>query len=130
MFDASAKCNGVSLNDAIHQGPKLQRDLFDVSLRFRRFPVELICDIAEMYLRIGKAPSRRPLHRFLWRDLDQSRPPEEYQFNSLVFGVNSCPYQAQFVSQKHARENKEQCPKAAEAILESTYMDDSMDCTQ
>ena len=127
VFDASAKCNSVSLNDAIHQGPKLQRDLFDVLLRFRRFPVALICDIAEMYLRIGMAPSSRPLHRFLWRDLDQSRPPEEYQFNSLVFGVNSCPYQAQFVSQKHARENKEQYPKAAETILESTYMDDSMD---
>ena len=122
VFDASPKCNGVSLNDAIHQGPKLQRDLFDALLRFGRFPVALMCDIAEMYLRIGTAPSSRLLHRLLWRDLDQSRPPEEYQFNSLVFGVNSCPYQAQFVPQKHARENKEQ-----ETILESTYMDDSMD---
>ena len=127
VFDASAKCNGVSLNDAIYQGPKLERDLFDVLLRFRRFPVALICDIAQMYLRIGMAPSSRPLHRFLWRDLDQSRPPDEYQFNSLVFGVNSCPYQAQFVSQKHTTENKKQYPKAAETILESTYMGDSMD---
>ena len=127
VFDASAKFNGLSLNDIICQGPKLQRDIFDVLIRFRRFPVALVCDIAEMYLRIGISPSSRPFHRFLWRYVDQSRPPDVYQFNSLVFGVNSCPYQAQFVSQKHAKENKERYPRAAETILESTYMDDSMD---
>ena len=61
------------------------------------------------------------------KDIDQSRPPDVYQFNSLVFRVNSCPYQAQFVSQKLARENQEHYPRAAETILESTYMDESMD---
>ena len=127
VFDASAKFNGLSLNDVICQGPKLQRDIFDVLIRFRRFPVALVCYIAEMYLRIGISPSSRPFNRFLWRDIDQSRPPDVYQFNSLVFGVNSSPYQAQFVSQKYARENQEHYPRAAETILESTYMDDSMD---
>ena len=34
VFDASAKFEGVSLNDAIYQGPKLQRELTDVLLRF------------------------------------------------------------------------------------------------
>ncbi len=47
---------GVSLNDTIHQGPKLQRELFDVLLRFRRYPVAIVCEIAEMYLRIGISP--------------------------------------------------------------------------
>ena len=32
VFDASAKCEGLSLNDTIHQGPKLQKDLCDVLL--------------------------------------------------------------------------------------------------
>ena len=126
VFDASAKCNGISLNDAICQGPKLQRDLVYVLLRFR-FPVVLVCDIAEMYLRIGISPADRQFHKFLWRDLDQSKKPEVYQFNSLVFGVNSCPFQAQFVAQEHARKRKSDFPKAAETVLESTYMDDSMD---
>ena len=52
VFDASAKCQGISLNDAIYQGPKLQQDLFEVLTRFRCFPVPVVCHIAGMYLRI------------------------------------------------------------------------------
>ena len=44
-----------------------------------------------------------------------------------MFGVNSCPFQAQFVAQEHARKRESDFPKAAETVLESTYMDDSMD---
>ena len=50
VFDASAQYQGVSLNHAICPGPKLQRDLFHVLLRFRKNPVDLVCDIAKMYL--------------------------------------------------------------------------------
>ena len=56
VFDASAKFKGVSLNDAIYQGPKLQRESTDVLLRFRKNPVALTCDISEMYLRIEVTP--------------------------------------------------------------------------
>jgi len=70
VFDASAKFDGLLLNDVICQRPKLQRDTFHVLLRFRRFPVALVCDIAEMYLRIGISCSGRPFHRFLWRHVD------------------------------------------------------------
>ena len=60
VFDASAKSTGISLNDVIHQGPKLQRDLFDVLLRFRTSAVAIVCDIAEIYLRIGIAAGDKP----------------------------------------------------------------------
>ena len=127
MFDASAKYEGISLNDTIHQGPKLQRDLFNVLLRFRRYPVALVCDIAEMYLQIEIAPEDRSYNRFLWKNLDQKLAPDEYEFNRIVFGVNSSPFQAQLVSQEHAAKHNEEFPMAAETVLESTYMDDSMD---
>ena len=129
VFDASAKFEGVSLNDAIYQGPKLQRELTDVLLRFRRNPVALMCDIAEMYLRIEVAPKDRPYQRFLWRTLNQERASDEYEyeFNRVVFGVNSSPFQAQFVAQKHAEKHKDEFPMGAETVLKSTYMDDSMD---
>ena len=114
----------------IYRDPKLQTDLFDVLLRFRRYPVALVCDIAEMYLRIWLSPEDRPYHRFLWRNLDSGKPPCEYEFNSLVFGINAAPFLAQFVSQYHDRQWKESYPRAAEAILQSTYMDDTMDSVE
>ena len=52
VFNCSARCNGVSLNDVIHARPKLQRELFDILIRFRRNPVALVCDIQEMCLQI------------------------------------------------------------------------------
>ena len=88
VFDASAQYQGVSLNDTICPGPKLQRDLLHVLLRFRKNPVALVCDIAEIYLRIEVAPEDRPFHRFLRRDLDVQKSPEEYEFSRVVFGVN------------------------------------------
>ena len=64
VFDASAKYDGQSLNDVIYQRPKLQQDLFDVLLRFRCLPVAVVCDIAEMYLRIGIAPDDKTFSSF------------------------------------------------------------------
>lgn len=127
VFDASAKLKGVSLNDKIKQGPKLQRELFDVILRFRKGLVAIVCDITEMYLQIRLQPSDRSYHRFLWRDLEQTRPPEEYEFERVVFGVNASPFMAQFVVQEHAKSHQAELPMAAETVLKSTYMDDSMD---
>ena len=38
VFDCTAKCNGIYLNDMIYAGPTLQQDLFNVLVRFRRNP--------------------------------------------------------------------------------------------
>jgi len=118
VFDTSAKYNGIALNDVIYQGPKLQNNLFDVLLRFRRYPVSLACDIAEIYLRVELDPKDRTCHRFLWRDIymNMKQKPERYEFNRLVFGINSSPFLVQFVSQFHAECYKEQYPRAAEVI--------------
>ena len=68
VFNCLAKCDGVSLNDEIHAGPKLQQDLFDVLLRFRCDPVAVACDIKEMYMQIGIEEQDRPYFRMLWRE--------------------------------------------------------------
>nr|XP_047144781.1 uncharacterized protein LOC124818257 [Hydra vulgaris] len=96
VFDAAAKCQGVTLNDIIYQGPKLQLDLCAVLLRFQRNAVALLGDITEI----------------------------------VVFGVNSSPFQAQFVIQKHAEKYKKKFPLAAETVDKFTYMDDSMDSVE
>ena len=126
VFDASAAVDGVSLNSRLHAGPKLQRDLVEVLTRFRKKPVAAVCDISEMYLQISLEPDQRRYHRFLWRDLDNDRPPDVYEFQRVVFGVNASPFLAQYVTQQHARTNADTLPLAADAVLLSTYMDDTM----
>ena len=128
VFDCSAKTDGVSLNDIICAGPKLQRDLFDVLVRFRRNPVALVCDIQEMYLQIEIEEADRPYFRFLWRDREVSREPDVYEFSRVVFGKNSAPIESQFVARENARRHQKEFPQAAETIMNSTYMDDFRQC--
>ncbi|XP_048247011.1 uncharacterized protein LOC124151440 [Haliotis rufescens] len=130
VFDALAKYGNASLNDAIDPGPKLQTELFDVLLRFRKSPVAIICDIAEMFLQVEMDPRDRPFHRFLWRSMSPDVPPDVYEFNRLVFGNTASPFLAQFVSQENAKKHEAELPKAAETVMKSTYMDDSMDSVE
>lgn len=127
VFDCSAKCDGISLNDTIHAGPKLQTELFDVLVRFRKNPVGIACDIKEMFLQIEIEEKDRPYFRILWRDYESEREPDEYEFTRVVFGKNSAPMESQLVAQENARRHQDRYPLAAETVLKSTYMDDSID---
>ena len=80
VFDALAKHKGVSLNDVLHQGPKLQNDLVNVLVRFRRSPIALVCDITEMYVQVHLQPADTSVHRFLWRDMNKNDPPKVCEF--------------------------------------------------
>lgn len=117
----------MSLNDIVLQGPKLQIALFAVLLGLRREPVAVMCDIKEMYLQIKLQPEDQPYHRFLWRNLEMDKEPDTFESDRVIFGVNSSPFQAQFVAREHAKKYESEFPLAAETILKSTYMDDSMD---
>jgi len=129
VFDASANHRGVSRSDQILPGPKLQKDLVDVLLRFRRNPVALVSDISQMYLRIRISPPDRRYFRLLWRNLETKSNPEVYEFEQIFYGKKSAPFEAHYTIQEHARRNQDLLPAAAETVLESTYMDDSMDST-
>ena len=65
MFDVSAAVDGTSLKDIIYQGPKLQRDLVNVLLRFQRYSVVIVGDISENYLQIKIKEEDRSRFRFL-----------------------------------------------------------------
>ena len=99
MFDCAAKCNGISLNDMIYAGPKLLQGLFNVLVRFRRNPVDIACDIKEMYLQIEVKEQDRSHFQLLWRDLDPNREPDVFEFNQVVYGKNSAPMEAKHPAQ-------------------------------
>ena len=114
VFDASASCQSVSLNQIIQQDPTLQRELTDVLLRFRRNPVAVLCDIAEMYLHVEIAPKDRSYFRFLWRDMQTNRVPDIYECSRVTFGVNCSPFLTQLVTQEHAKKFADEFPAAAD----------------
>jgi hypothetical protein len=64
MFDGLASSTtGVSLNDTLHTGPKLQEDLFDILLRFRSHQYVLTGDIEKMYRQFVVRPKDRKYQR-------------------------------------------------------------------
>ena len=62
VFDALTATWGVSLNDNLLVGPKLQNHLDAVLMRFHRFDVAICCDICEMYLQVMLAEEDRAAH--------------------------------------------------------------------
>ena len=95
-------------------------------IRFRKAPIALACDISEMYLQIKVDQDDHRFLRCLWRKLE-NRKPDVYGLNRVVFGLCSSPFLVQFVTQEHARQHADEFPRAAESVLESTFMDDTLD---
>ena len=127
VFDGAARHQGTSLNAVMYKGPKLQQDLIHVLLRFRRYRVAIVCDIREMYLQVQLHPDDRKYHRFVWQDPIAGSPLEYYEFQRVVFGSSCSPFLAQLVARRNAERHQARWPRAAEAALCSTYMDDTMD---
>ena len=118
------------MNDLIHGGPKLQNDLFDVLIRFRTNVVPVVCDISETYLQIKLKPDDCRYLQFLWRKMDQLKKPSCYEFQRLIFGLNSAPFEAQYIlrrMQKKKKKTQKEFRLALETVLDSTYMDEIMD---
>ena len=62
--------------------------------------------------------------------MDQLKEPSYYEFQRLVFGLDSVPFEVQYTSQKNVKKKKKKSktvPLAMETLLQSTYMDDRID---
>lgn len=69
VFDASAKTDsGITLNDTLAVGPKLQDDIVHLIIRFRMHPIGLTGDVAKMFRQILVHEDDRKFQHTLWRD--------------------------------------------------------------
>ena len=55
VYDASARSDGMSLNDCLHVGPKFNQRIFDILVRFRAHRVALTGDIEKAFLMVSVA---------------------------------------------------------------------------
>ncbi len=126
VMDAAAAPNGRdSLNSHIHKGPKLINELVEVLLRFRRDRIAVAADIEKMFHRITMPPKDRDYHRFLWRN-SPNEPITVYRWVSHVFGNAGSPCVAISTVKTHAGLTRDKYPLAAEALIHSTLVDDSL----
>ncbi|XP_026733916.1 uncharacterized protein LOC113498174 [Trichoplusia ni] len=125
VFDAAAKYEGRSLNDALLAGPDLLQSLFGVLLRFREGPVAVMADIQDMFLRVKVKEEDRDCLRFLWRGSRRTGKPEEYRMSSIIFGAASSSATAIYVMNRNETEDfKITHPEAVKAIRRNHNVDD------
>lgn len=120
VFDSAAKFHGLSLNDCLYTGPKLQGELLPLLVGFREYPVGVTADIEAMYSRIRMNEDDARYHRFLWED--DNGEIKLYQMTGVVFGDSPSPCQAIHTLSRTAEDFGS--PEILDLIEKRFYMDD------
>ncbi|XP_029170512.1 uncharacterized protein LOC114940156 [Nylanderia fulva] len=112
---------GVSLNDCLHAGPKLQQDLDAVILRWRMHAFAFAADIEKMYRQIVIHPEDRHHQQILWSTSDL---PCSYQLTTVTYGLTSAPYFTLRVLQQLTVDKEHAFPQTANIVCTAIYVDD------
>ncbi|XP_048000251.1 uncharacterized protein LOC125237304 [Leguminivora glycinivorella] len=124
VFDASCRdSNGISLNDTLLAGPKLQTNIFDVLTRFRWHKIVFTGDIKAMYRQILVPNEDAEYQRILWRPSTDG-PVKDYRLRTVTYGVKSAPYQALRTIAQIAEETADSYPEGSQVLGRDIYVDD------
>lgn len=94
VFDVSAKSSlGVSFNDILCVGPKLQTDTSDLLLTCRLYKYIFIADIVKMYHQIKVHNEDWVFQHILWRH-SPDQEIQEYELVTVAYGLSSAPFLA------------------------------------
>ena len=131
LFDASAKQNGVSLNDCLYTGPSLSPTPFVILLRFRSHNIAFTSDIEKAFLQIAIDPNDRDSLRFLWfsdtKNIDyknfENNALAEYRLCRVLFGATCSSFLLTGTLISHFNQYTEE-PAFVKKVLESLQVDD------
>lgn len=128
VFDSSAKCDGLSLNDVLLSGPDLMNNLYGVLLRFRRESIAIMADIEQMFYCFMVDADHRRYLRFIWhKDNDFEKPLVDYQMKVHVFGNSPSPAVATYGLRKTADIAEEKYGKDMKKFVHfNFYVDDAL----
>ena len=126
VYDASAKCDGPSLNECLYTGPKFDQSILNILLRFRTQQVALTADIEKAFLMVSMSQNDRDVLRFLWVDDIKKDPPElcTLRFARVVFGISSSPFLLNATIQHHLESHASSFPELVKRLSRSIYVDD------
>ncbi|XP_055622523.1 uncharacterized protein LOC129766091 [Toxorhynchites rutilus septentrionalis] len=124
VFDASSKTStGMSLNDALLNGPVIQDDLRSIIMRSRLYPIVLIADVEKMFRQVLIDPADLPLQRIIWR-FSTDEPIEEYELCTVTYGTKPAPFLATRTLKQLSLDEAENFPHASRKMARDVYMDD------
>ncbi|GFU13553.1 integrase catalytic domain-containing protein [Trichonephila clavipes] len=124
IFDASSKTSsGLSLNDLLMVGPRVQPELFPILIQFRIFSVAICADVEKMFRQIKVHEEDVDRQRILWRD-SPTEPIREYRLTTVTYGTSSAPFLSTRTLRQFAIDEQENYPAASRATLSHFYVDD------
>uniref|UniRef100_A0ABD2WDA3 Reverse transcriptase domain-containing protein n=1 Tax=Trichogramma kaykai TaxID=54128 RepID=A0ABD2WDA3_9HYME len=124
VFNASSKSNdGLSLNDQLLAGPKLQADITVVLSNWRFFEFAGTTDVEKMFRQIRVHKNDVDWQRVLWR-AGPDEPIRDYRCTTITYGTASAPFLALRVMKQLAEDGRVAYPEASEVLQHQLYVDD------
>ena len=122
VFNASAKVDGVSLNDLLHTGPKLIPDLANLILKWRRYEYVFVCDIEKMYRQFLLDLRDKKYQFILWRN--RQKEILIHIAATITYAFKPAPFMAIRTLLQLALDYGHLIPLALLIIKEESYLDD------
>lgn len=124
VFNASQKSkSGISLNEKLLIGPRIQDELYDILVRWRMHKIAFIADIEKMYRQIEIVENHRDYQRILWR-VSPDEPIREYRITRVIDGTAPAQFLSTRVLKQIGEDSKAKYPEAAKTIDKDFYVDD------
>ncbi|XP_062712488.1 uncharacterized protein LOC134289857 [Aedes albopictus] len=98
-------------------------ELLTLVLRFRKYPIALVADIAKMYRQVLLHPDDTPLQRILWR-FHPDDPVTTYELSTVTYGLAPSSFLATRTLQQLAADEGDAYPHGAPALKKGFYVDD------
>ena len=131
VYDASAKYDGVSLNDTLLSGPDCNNQLREVLLRFREERVGIVADIQHMFSNFKVPKGQKDFLRFYWfNNNDPQESIVQYRSTSHIFGSTSSPAVANFCLKYAASQASKSNELGKSFLNDSFYVDDGITSTE
>ncbi|XP_066583501.1 uncharacterized protein [Prorops nasuta] len=123
VFNASSKTStGLSLNDTLFIGPKLQQDITRILMNWRAFRYVGVTDIVKMFRQILVRFEDRKYQNILWKT--DSGELQAFELNTLTYGTGPAPFLSLRVMRELASTDGADFPLAQDVLLNSSYVDD------
>ncbi|XP_055686819.1 uncharacterized protein LOC129792077 [Lutzomyia longipalpis] len=126
VFDGSAKSStGISFNDVLLVGPKVQDDLLPILLRFRQYLIAIKADIRKMFRQIGVHEKDQVMIKIFWRE-SPDQPLITYLLTTVTYGTACASYLSTRCMQQLVQEEGDNYPLAKQPATSDFYVDDFM----